>query len=147
MIFEKCIKVRSFFSILPRDWQESILPLWEDYKSSTECFVLNEANEIVAGGLVFTKCPPDMLYVKHEADFWFEAGYKYLGFIYVSESRRGQNLGSYWLNSLKEMYPETKFWLTIEDLNLHHFYVKNGFLYVKTLHHGEQKEGLYLYPN
>ncbi|GAA4290383.1 GNAT family N-acetyltransferase [Aestuariibaculum suncheonense] len=147
MNFEKCFEVESFFSILPLDWQESILPFWDDYKASTECFVLKEEDDIIAGGLVFSECPPDMLYAKQQADFWFDTGYKYLGFIYVLESKRGQNLGSLWLNSLKDTYMHGKFWLTIEDINLHHFYVKNGFRYVKTLDHGEQEEGLYIYPN
>ncbi|MBD0825000.1 GNAT family N-acetyltransferase [Aestuariibaculum marinum] len=144
MTLEKSLDVELFFSILPQDWKVGILPFWDDYNSSTTCLVIKDNNEIIAGGLIFSKCPPDMLYAKQEADFWFEAGYKYLGFIYVSESRRGQNLGSFWLNSLKEMYPETKFWLTIEDLNLDHFYVKNGFRMNKSLFNDGVEERIYI---
>ena len=58
-------------------------------------------------------------------------GYLYVGFIFVIEERRQQNLGSIWLDNLKKMYPNQKFWLTIEDLKLDTFYVKNGFKRIK----------------
>lgn len=144
MTFEKRLDVDLFFSILPQDWKASILPFWDDYKSSTECFVIKNNNEVIAGGLVFSKCPPDMFYALDEANAFFENGYKYLGFIYVLEFRRGQNLGSFWLNSLKKLYPETRFWLTIEDLNLDHFYVKNGFQLKKSLFNNGVEERIYV---
>lgn len=131
--------------MLPLDWQEVLLPSWVAYKDSTKCYLLVESDEIVAGGLVFSKCPPDMLYAKEEANAWFENGYLYLGFIYVLEERRGQNLGSLWLSELKNAFPKQKYWLTIEDLRLHDFYVKNGFKKVKTLNNNGQKEVLYCF--
>lgn len=143
MIFEVCENVEAFFEILPIDWKESILPYWDDLKSSTACYVILEKNKIIAGGLLFTVCTPDMLYAKVEAENWLKKGYKYLGFIYVVENRRHESLGSLWLNSLKEFLPEQKFWLTIEDKNLDTFYLKNGFKCIKHLiNHGE-KEWIY----
>ncbi|MBD0832253.1 GNAT family N-acetyltransferase [Aestuariibaculum sediminum] len=145
MKFYQCLEAELFFAILPLDWQEQICPFWQDYKSSTLCFVLEENKQIVAGGLMFTKCTPDMLYAQNEADFWFEQGFAYLGFIYVIEAKRGQNLGSIWLTELKLRFPQGKFWLTIEDIGLHNFYVKNHFRYMKSLHHNSQVERLYTY--
>lgn len=148
MIFEQYINFDAFFNILPRDWKEYILTFWEDYKTSTNCYVLIDKDKLVAGGLVFSECPPDMLYAIDEANTWFEKGYLYLGFIFVIEEKRHQNLGSVWLNHLKTNNPNQKYWLTIEDLRLDTFYVKNDFKKVKTLHNQEQEEWLYIYePN
>ena len=133
--------------MLPLDWQEVLLPSWAVYKDSTACYLLVESDEIVAGGLVFSKCPPDMLYAKEEANAWFEKGYLYLGFIYVLERKRGQNLGSLWLSKLKAKFPKQNWWLTIEDLNLHGFYTKNGFKKIKTLHHNGSHEVLYVFES
>lgn len=132
-----------FFNILPQDWQESIVPYWEQYKSSTKCFVLVENEKPIAGGLVFSQCSPDMVYAKEEANDWLKKGYLYLGFIYVLEEKRGHNLGSLWLSQLKNKFPGQKYWLTIDDIGLHTFYIKNGFTKVKTLTHNGHEEILY----
>ena len=147
MTFKRSTEVSEFFKILPEDWQEGIVPFWETYKVSTNCYVLSENNQIIAGGLVFSMCPPDMLYTEVEANTWFEKGYLYLGFIYVLEEKRGLNLGSMWLNELKKMHPEQNYWLTIEDLKLDGFYVKNDFKRVKSLYNNGVEEGLYVYQN
>ncbi|MBP0904396.1 GNAT family N-acetyltransferase [Mariniflexile gromovii] len=147
MTFKLFTEVPDFFKILPKDWQESIMPFWGTYKTTTKCYVLLENNQIMAGGLVFSTCPPDMLYAEEEANSWLQKGYLYLGFIYVLEEKRGRNLGSLWLNELKTMHPKQNFWLTIEDLNLNAFYVKNGFNYIKSLYHDGVEEGLYVYKN
>ena len=131
--------------MIPPDWQANIMPFWDSYKHNTTCYVLYDKNEIVAGGFVFSECPPDMLYAKEEADYWFKKGYLYLGFIFVLETRRGQNLGSQWLTKLKDTLPEQNFWLTIEDITLHAFYSKNGFNSVKTLQNDNQEEVLYTF--
>lgn len=143
MDFKEIENPHIFFNILPVDWQESIVPYWDVYKSSTKCFALFDNDKLIAGGLVFSECPPDMLYAKEEADYWFLKGYLYLGFIYVLEEHRGENLGSVWLSSLKKMFPKQKFWLTIEDADLHGFYAKNGFVKVNTLNNKGQKEIVY----
>ena len=143
MDFKELIDCTEFFNMLPLDWQESILPFWDLYKNSTKCYVLLDHEKPVAGGLVFSKCSPDMLYNKEEAETWFNKGYFYLGFIYVIEERRGHNLGSEWLSHLKEINPKQKYWLTIEDLGLHGFYIKNGFSKVRALYHENQEEIIY----
>jgi diamine N-acetyltransferase len=145
MIFKEITTESDFFNILPLDWQDSILPFWETYKSTTKCYVLLENDIVIAGGLVFSECSPDMLYDKEEADSWFKNGYLYLGFIYVLEEKRGNNLGSIWLSSIKDKFPNQKYWLTIEDLGLHDFYTKNGFTKVKPLFNDKQQEIIYCF--
>lgn len=145
MDFKEITICNPFFEMLPPDWQVNILPFWEVYKNSTKCYVLLENDEPIAGGLVFSECPPDMLNTKEEADGWFKNGYLYLGFIYVLETKRGQNLGSLWLSHLKNKFPKQKYWLTIEDMGLHGFYIKNGFVKVKTISNEGQDEILYAF--
>uniref|UniRef100_UPI0040472D09 GNAT family N-acetyltransferase n=1 Tax=Mariniflexile sp. TaxID=1979402 RepID=UPI0040472D09 len=143
MTFKTCNDYPEFFNILPKDWQEGILPFWQTYKMTTQGYLLVEKNQIIAGGLVFSKCPPDMLYAESEANLWFDTGYLYVGFIYVIEERRQQNLGSVWLDHLKRMYPNQKYWLTIEDLKLDAFYIKNGFKRIKSLYNNGVEEVVY----
>jgi GNAT superfamily N-acetyltransferase len=145
MIFQSCETIDSYFHILPLDWQETIVPFWKDLKTSTKAYVLLDDNQIIAGGLVFSQCPPDMLYARDEAEAWLNKGYLYVGFIYVIEEKRHQNLGSIWLDNLKKMFPKQKYWLTIEDLKLDTFYTKNGFKKVKSLNNHGIEEVLYTY--
>lgn len=147
MIFKKTTDFARFFSILPDDWKEAILPFWNDLKSTTNGYILEENSQIIAGGLVFSTCPPDMKYAEKEAKFWFQNGYLYVGFIYVIPEKRGQNLGSFWLENLKKIYPNQKYWLTIEDLSLHRFYVKNGFKKTKSLQNDGHEEVIYIFEN
>ena len=95
-------KAHAFFEMLPSDWQDTIVPFWNDLKSTTQLFVLYENETIIAGGLVFSKCPPDLFYYEKEANKWFEKGYLYLGFIFVDEKQRNRNLGSFWLENIKK---------------------------------------------
>lgn len=145
MEFKETKEYDTFFSILPPDWQESLLPFWEGCNQSTKCYVLLDDEKPVVGGLVFSECPPDMLGVKEEAKEWFHKGYLYLGYIYVLENRRGQNLGSAWLSSLKKANPDQKYWLTIEDFALHGFYIKNGFVREKVIANEKLEEILYTF--
>ena len=145
MTFEACTDYLGFFKILPKDWQESLVPVWENFKASTSGYLLIDNTQIIAGGLVFSKCPPDMLYAENEANTWFNKGFLYLGFIYVIEEKRHQNLGSVWLDNLKKRIPNQKFWLTIEDLKLDAFYVKNGFKYVKSFYNDGIEEAVYTF--
>ena len=147
MIFEKTERIDDFFNILPLDWQEAIIPFWDNLKSTTNCYILEENNQIIAGGLVFSTCPPDMKYAEKEANFWLNNGYLYLGFIYVIEEKRGQNLGSIWLDNLKKIHTNQKFWLTIEDLNLHGFYIKNDFKKATPLFNKGVEEVIYVFEN
>ena len=139
-------KANLFFDTLPNDWQEVIVPFWNELKSSTQIFVLIEDRKIVAGGLVFSKCPPDMMYYEKQAINWFKKGYLYLGFIFVDESKRNRNLGSLWLNKVKELFPNNGFWLAIEDERLRKFYIRNGFKKVATVKvEDSNEESIYVF--
>jgi GNAT superfamily N-acetyltransferase len=135
-----------FFHMMPNDWQATIVPFWEDLKTTTQLFVLIEHDSIVAGGFVFSKCPSDMMYYENEAKEWFKKGYLYLGFIFVDETKRNRNLGSLWLDNIKKLYPNTGFWLAIEEENLHKFYDRNGFEKVATIKNGDfHEESIYAF--
>lgn len=139
-------KAHVFFEMLPSDWKDNIVPFWDDLKSTTQLFVLIENETIIAGGLVFSKCPPDLMYYKKKANKWFEKGYLYLGFIFVDERQRNRSLGSLWLENIKKQYPKTGFWLAIEDENLHKFYYKNDFEKVETIKNIDlQEESIYAF--
>ena len=139
-------KAHLFFDTLPNDWQEVIVPYWKGLKGSTQIYVLTEDREIVAGGLVFSKCPPDMMYYEREAQKLFEKGYLYLGFIFVDETKRNRSLGSLWLEMIKQKYPKNGFWLAIEDENLHKFYIRNGFEKVATVNREDlSQESIYVF--
>lgn len=146
MVFKNITaRPNSFFNLLPLDWQEAILPFWDKFKKSSEVYILEENDEIIAGGIVFSKCPPDLEFFKDEAREWFDKGYLYIGFIWVPENYRHQNFGSLWLKHLKMQDPNQKYWLTIEEENLRAFYEKNDFQYIKTLQNDSIKEQLFIY--
>ena len=134
-----------FFDILPPDWQEEIVPFWDDYKNSSCIYIIENNDVIIGGGIVFSKCPPDLLYFEEEANAWFDQNYQYLGYIWIAEDMRNQNLGSFWLNKLKELNPKQNYWLLIEEEHLHRFYQKNDFILTQSIEHKESVEWLYTY--
>lgn len=134
-----------FFNMLPEDWQVLIVPYWESYKDSAKIYVLKENEEVVAGGLVFSKSLPDMSNFERSLQHLFEEGYLYIGFIWVPLEKRNRNLASQWLTLLKSQNPTQKYWLTIEEEWLKHFYEKNGFKLIKESNDADNKEWLYVY--
>ncbi|MGF1556369.1 GNAT family N-acetyltransferase [Paucihalobacter sp.] len=134
-----------FFNILPEDWQEAIVPHWNHYQNDSKIYVLKDANKIVAGGIVFSTCPPDMINHKEEAEWWFENGYLYIGFLFVAESHRNQKLGSQWIEALKDSTPNRGFWLVIEEDGLGNFYEKHQFKMEKIIQSSTTTEWLYAF--
>ena len=134
-----------FFNILPEDWQEIVRPIWLKEHKNAEILVLVKDEQISAGGIVFKGLTADMDSFEKEAVAFINSDYYYIGYLWVVESCRGKNLGSLWLNSLKEYYPNTNFWLSIEDDNLKKFYLKNGFHLIKESDDKENKEWLFLF--
>ena len=134
-----------FFEMLPVDWRDYIVPFWDDLRKNAQLFVLVENNIVLAGGLVFSKCPPDMMYYEKEANTWFNKGYLYLGYIFVDETQRHRRLGSLWLDKIKEEFPKQGLWLSIEEEGLHKFYVKNGFDRVASVINDGYEEGIYAF--
>ena len=134
-----------FFDLLPSDWQNEIVPHWNQYKNSSSIYCIEEDNKIIGGGIVFSKCPPDIEYYKEEAKQWFDNGYLYLGFIWIAEDKRNKNLGSFWLDELKKRDPNQNYWLMTEEKHLHRFYQKNEFSLMKTIINDQSQEWLYAF--
>ncbi len=143
--FYRELKQNNFFSMLPDDWRNEISITWNTYSNEASIYLLDFRQNTVAGGIVFSTCPPDMLYNKEEAQIWLDAGYLYLGFIWVAEEFRNNKFGSIWLQSLMDKFPAQKFWLTIEEESLLFFYFKNGFRLIKSLKNGDNMEWLLVF--
>jgi ribosomal protein S18 acetylase RimI-like enzyme len=133
---------QDFFQLLPTDWKNSILPFWDNYVNNSSIYLLFDNDKIIAGGIVFHSCSPDMMYNELEAKKWFDNDYLYLGFIWVVEEYRNKKIGSKWLQALMKKFPTKKFWLTIDEENLAFFYIKNGFKLIKSLKNGDDTEWL-----
>ena len=139
---------QQFFEILPVDWQDAIVPYWDDYKSTAKIFVFIEASKVVAGGILFYSMPPDLIWNKKNLQPWFDKGYAYIGFLFVAEDKRHQKLGSLWIESIKLLMPNQKFWLVIEEEGLGKFYEKHHFTKEQTIVNKNNTEWLYAYqPN
>ena len=121
------IKAEHFFAILPNNWKEDIVPVWESYKNNTHVYVLLENKTIIGGGMVFSTLSPDLKAVPEIAQKYYQKDLLYLAFIWVNETHRGKGVGTLWLNSLLTQNPTQGFWLTIEDLKLKDFYENLGF--------------------
>ncbi|MCK0148109.1 GNAT family N-acetyltransferase [Arenibacter sp. F26102] len=119
---------QEFFKILPKDWQDMIVPIWEDYKRSAIIYVFKNDEELGAGGIVFSGAPPNMtVFEIEQGQKYVDLGFHYIGFLFVDPKYRNQALGSKWLMALKEEFPNQSYWLTIEEEGLRSFYEKNGF--------------------
>lgn len=133
-----------FFEILPQDWQDEIVPFWNDYKSDAKIYIIEHQTTLIGGGIVFYKSPPNFEYFEIEAKRLFHEGYVYLGFIWIAENHRNKNLGSFWLKQLQQESLEKKYFLLTEEEHLHHFYVKNGFSRIKSVKNQNHLEWVYL---
>lgn len=134
---------QQFFQLLPLDWQNEISPFWPLYKPDSKIYILKSGDHIIGGGIVFSKSPPNFGYFENEAQAWFQKGYLYLGFIWVSEPFRNNNLGSYWLSQLRSKNPSQHYFLLTEEEHLHRFYLKNGFSFYKSIPTQDHQEWLY----
>lgn len=135
---------QAFFEMLPQDWQDEIVPFWDDYKAESKIYILEKHLAIIGGGIVFYKSPPHFEYFESEASSFFNKGYLYLGFIWITEDQRNKNLGSVWLQQLKTQNPNQKYFLLTEEDYLQHFYEKNDFYRIKQVQNQEHQEWLYL---
>lgn len=124
---------QSFFQLLPEDWQDAIVPFWENYKGSAKIYTLTAENKILGGGIAFSSVSPDTEIYYFEAQNMLNQGYLYLGFLWVNKEFREKGLGSLWLKELFKKNPGQKYWLSIEDFGLASFYIKNGFNLLKQL--------------
>jgi len=131
---------RRFFDILPQDWRIEIEPYWSNYKNNSFVYGLVENDQVVAGGIVFTIVSPDTRGYFDVAQKWLDQGYRYIGFIYVDENRRNEGMGSLWLKKVKELNPNQKYWLAIDEYGLARFYMKHGFSVIQEVQNKEATE-------
>jgi GNAT superfamily N-acetyltransferase len=142
----KILKNESIFiDLLPLEWQEGIQSIWKKNKEHALIYVLEQDNEICAGGIVFSALTPEMEVYKEEARYWFLKGYLYIGYVWVPENKRNKNYGSLLLKNLLLMDPKQHYWLTTEEQQLRYFYEKAGFTYVKTMRFQDLEEELFVY--
>jgi len=135
-----------FFRILPEEWQKVIAPVWGDYKDHAFIYVLKNAKEIMAGGIVFKGEPPNMTFFEMEkGEIYVALGYYYIGFLFVDPNYRSQSMGSKWLEEIKNKYPDRSYWLTIEEEGLRSFYEKNGFKCVAESQDPSPAEWMFVY--
>tara|TARA_R110002051_G_scaffold161300_3_gene232910 strand:+ start:307 stop:765 length:459 start_codon:yes stop_codon:yes gene_type:complete len=131
---------KEFFRMLPQDWEEIIGVIWDKVKATSTIYAIVEEGSIIAGGIVFTEKLPEMTQFElKKGQPYFDLGYGYIGFLWVAENRRNEQLGSKWLSLLKQQDQKQGFWLTIEEVGLKKFYEKNGF---KTIAESEDKENI-----
>src|SRR5690606_19187988 len=123
----------TFFNILPKDWQNEIVPYWKNYANTATVNILTIKGEILGGGIVFSKVAPDTMIYKEEAENMFKKGFLYLGFLWIKPRYRNKGLASLWLKDIFNKNPDQKYWLSIEDYLLANFYLKNGFKIFKEL--------------
>ncbi|MFT4833209.1 MAG: ribosomal protein S18 acetylase RimI-like enzyme [Psychroserpens sp.] len=129
-----------FFAMMPPDWQEIINKIWDKVKETSTIYAIVEEGAILAGGIVFKKPLSEMTdFELKRGQQFFDLGYGYIGFLWVSENRRNEQLGSKWLSLLKKQDVKQGLWLTIEEEGLKKFYEKNGF---QTIAESEDKENI-----
>ncbi|MEZ4857669.1 MAG: GNAT family N-acetyltransferase [Flavobacteriaceae bacterium] len=134
-----------FFKILPTDWKESLIPIWNDVKNEAQVYVLEENKELLAGGIVFKAMIPEMETYQTEAMHWFSKNYAYIGYVWVPIEKRHQQYGTRWLEKLFSLNPNQHYWLTTEEKQLRQFYEKSGFRYKKTIKNEYLEEDLFIY--
>lgn len=135
-----------FFKILPQDWQEIIKVIWDKVKVTSTIYAIVEKNSIIVGGIIFTDKLPEMTkFELEQGQPYFDLGYDYIGFLWVDEKRRNEQLGSKWLSLLKKNNIQQGFWLTVEEENLKNFYEKNGFTTIAQSEEIENMEWLCVY--
>lgn len=142
----KLTNPKLFFNILPTDWQQLIVPYWENYKNTANIYVFKEKKNVIAGGIIFTKDHPHKNDFEKSVDYLYKEDYHYIGYVWVIPTKRNQQLASKWLTELKLLNPLQKYWLTIEDEALKYFYKKNGFKLIKQSIATDLKEWLLIYP-
>ena len=120
-------KSARFFNILPQDWQQIIVPKWEAFKASASIYVFKENKAIIAGGIVFKSGHPNNTDFENKYAYLYNENYYYIGFLWVIPEKRNQKLASKWLSNVHYLNTNQKYWLTIEEASLQHFYQKNGY--------------------
>lgn len=133
-----------FFEMLPDDWKLELESNWEEFRLSVKLYGIKLNEELIGGGLVFSTHTSETDSYPPMAEYYFDNGYLYIGYLWIAENFRGRNLGDLWLKSIFEMYPNNPFWLSIEDAGLAKFYLKNGFTLEREVTFSGGKDWIYI---
>ncbi|WP_323758269.1 GNAT family N-acetyltransferase [Roseivirga sp.] len=133
-----------FLELLPNDWKLELESNWKEFAPAVKVYGIKLNQELIGGGLVFSDQTSETDNYPPVAEYYFDNGFLYIGYLWVAEIFRGQNLGDFWLNSIFEMYPKNPFWLSIEDAGLAKFYLKNGFTLEREVMYSGGKDWIYV---
>ena len=134
-----------FFNILPQDWQQIIVPNWEEFKDSASIYVFKENEAVIAGGIVFKSGHPNSTDFENKYNYLYDEKYYYIGFLCVIPEKRNQQLASKWLSKVHSLNTNQKYWLTIEEASLQNFYQKNGYKLLAESNTSQSKECILTY--
>ena len=118
-----------FFTFLPADWQDELLPQWPRLSKSAKVYGLyldNALESLITMGIIFSEDLPQLTPYENGIKNML-SGYSYIGYVYTQPEYRGKGYASDWFKQLKSHYPKHNFWLTIEEPALADFYIKNNF--------------------
>jgi len=135
---------KQFFEILPDDWKLELESNWEEFRPAVKIYGIKQGEELIGGGLVFSAHTSETDNYPPIAEYYFDNGYLYIGYLWVAEKFRGRSLGDFWLKSIYEMFPKNPFWLSIEDAGLAKFYLKNGFILEREVIFSGGKDWIYV---
>tara|TARA_R110001592_G_scaffold230025_1_gene486739 strand:- start:1942 stop:2430 length:489 start_codon:yes stop_codon:yes gene_type:complete len=133
-----------FLELLPADWKSELESNWEEFAPAVKVYGIKQGEELIGGGLVFSAHTSETDNYPPVAEYYFDNGYLYIGYLWIAEKHRGRNLGDFWLNSIFEMSPQNPFWLSIDDAGLAKFYLKNGFTLEREVMYSGGKDWIYV---
>jgi len=119
-----------FFSFLPIEWQNELLPQWNALSQSARVYGLfpdDQSEGLSTIGIVFGSDLPKLTPYEMELYALLKASYRYIGYVYTMPHFRGRGHASKWFDNLKAHFPKQNFWLTVEEPALTEFYKKNHF--------------------
>ena len=116
-----------FFDILPEDWKSEISSNWNEFAPVVKVIGIRLKGQIIGGGLVFSDYTSETDSYPLVAQHYFNNNFLYIGYLWVAPDFRRQNQGDYWLNKVFCMFSDHPFWLSIEEVGLSKFYLRNQF--------------------
>ena len=130
MHFQKTLNpTAQFFDFLPIDWQNELLPQWNELSETAEVYGLykdDSLDNLTTMGIIFKTQLPRLTPFEKAIQNALSS-YLYIGYVYTMPQFRGKGNASLWFDALKLQFPKVNFWLTIEEPELAEFYIKNDF--------------------
>lgn len=115
-----------FRRMLPKDWQK-VLPKDLEKCAPAIFYVGTSKGQISVGAILFLETAPVGELSPLLQKQLFHDGFKYIGYLFVPENKRGRGFGSRFLDEMTRLYP--KLWLTCDKV-LDPYYIRNGCRFV-----------------